>query len=615
MRISRPLYKSFITIICLMMAIPVQAGSLDSPSAPTDPYSAMATTSDIYSQLTTGAAITLRPGSFTEPYATPAASGNTLNEIMDTLPAVNNCGATPAEVSAGKAYWGTNAGGWGPQTGTATSLTPNNQNCAPAAATAQPGNLDSPAAPTDPNSAVYSTSDIYNRLATGAAGAKRTGAFANPTTGPAASGRSLDEIAAVLPVVDDANGASFSEVVCGSGYWSVQSSTWGPQRGGACGSADPTLYCGNAPDSSACVSGCPAGYAWDNGACVDIDECATNNGGCGVDTCTNSMGSFSCTPTCGGILATDPTVCSGQGSCTATDTCECDLAPGRPTDRAVPAYYGPNCENEYICWGTLVSDGACSGNGNCVDIDNDPTNNTGLNGQGECACDPGWGGLICVSPACTCVSGDCINGQCVCRHFFSGPTCNNNEAKCSGLLPNDPNACSGNGRCVEPAQTSPSYGVSYECECDPGREGANCQFFSFCNGLAGNKPAVCSGNGSCLGMNNCVCDPGWGGADCSVYGAEQLASGTARYPGSCLEIILARPAGTPTVPDAYYTLYPNRAAGATVDALCTMSAINPKPASCLEIKTQDKFASDGVYNLYPVDPNIAVPTTCTLSAL
>lgn len=46
------------------------------------------------------------------------------------------------------------------------------------------------------------------------------------------------------------------------------------------------------------VVGCGAGYAPSDGGCVDVDECATNNGGCGSAacmTCTNNLGAA---PTC-----------------------------------------------------------------------------------------------------------------------------------------------------------------------------------------------------------------------------------------------------------------------------------------------------------------------------
>lgn len=46
--------------------------------------------------------------------------------------------------------------------------------------------------------------------------------------------------------------------------------------------------------------------------------------------------------TCFGISPTDPTVCSGNGNCTATDTCVCNTG-----------YFGSNC-NTWSCSGVLL---------------------------------------------------------------------------------------------------------------------------------------------------------------------------------------------------------------------------------------------------------------------
>ena len=60
---------------------------------------------------------------------------------------------------------------------------------------ARGGSLDDTAAPTNPASAMYTLQDLYNRLNTGAAVAKRTGAFTEPTAGPTSGTmHTLDEI-------------------------------------------------------------------------------------------------------------------------------------------------------------------------------------------------------------------------------------------------------------------------------------------------------------------------------------------------------------------------------------------------------------------------------------
>lgn len=76
------------------------------------------------------------------------------------------------------------------------------------------GNLDSPAAPTDASSAMYTLEDIYNRLNNGATVTKRSGAFTEPSAGPASSGKTLDDVMNLVnsraPVVRTGQSASYS---------------------------------------------------------------------------------------------------------------------------------------------------------------------------------------------------------------------------------------------------------------------------------------------------------------------------------------------------------------------------------------------------------------------
>jgi hypothetical protein len=99
------------------------------------------------------------------------------------------------------------------------------------AATACALEVDSPAPPTSPTSAMFSLEDIYNRVSTGAAGAKRTGAFTDPTTGPVATRHTLNDVMEKAPASDDANGAVASQVLVGKTYWSLLNNTWGQATG------------------------------------------------------------------------------------------------------------------------------------------------------------------------------------------------------------------------------------------------------------------------------------------------------------------------------------------------------------------------------------------------
>jgi hypothetical protein len=91
--------------------------------------------------------------------------------------------------------------------------------------------VDSPAAPTSAASAMYSLEDIYNRLDTGAVGSKRTGAFTEPSSGPSATRKTLDDVMAKAPAADATNGAAASEVLNGKTYFGLSPTGWGPTTG------------------------------------------------------------------------------------------------------------------------------------------------------------------------------------------------------------------------------------------------------------------------------------------------------------------------------------------------------------------------------------------------
>ena len=96
------------------------------------------------------------------------------------------------------------------------------------------GNLDSPAPPTDAASAMFSQEDLYQRLTSGAQGAKRTTPFTEPTSGPGDYGHTLDEVMAVAPTADNVNGATAADVLSGKTFWGLRTDgTWGPQTGTA----------------------------------------------------------------------------------------------------------------------------------------------------------------------------------------------------------------------------------------------------------------------------------------------------------------------------------------------------------------------------------------------
>jgi len=79
---------------------------------------------------------------------------------------------------------------------------------------------------------MFTLEDIYNRLGTGEAGTKRSGAFVEPSSGPTAgTGHTLDEVIGVAPSVDDTNGTVPAEVISGKTFWGLTSGNWGLKTG------------------------------------------------------------------------------------------------------------------------------------------------------------------------------------------------------------------------------------------------------------------------------------------------------------------------------------------------------------------------------------------------
>jgi YVTN family beta-propeller protein len=93
------------------------------------------------------------------------------------------------------------------------------------------GSLDNAGSPAV-GSGMPTTTDIYNRLATGAV-TSITGTFKEPSAGPTAgTGKTLAEIGNILPVPDAANGAIAGEVLFGKTFWGLGAGgAWGPHTG------------------------------------------------------------------------------------------------------------------------------------------------------------------------------------------------------------------------------------------------------------------------------------------------------------------------------------------------------------------------------------------------
>ena len=152
---------------------------------------------------------------------------------------------------------------------------------------AQAGSLDATAGPDNASSAMYSLQDLQNRLATGAAGAKRSGGFTEPGAGPGATGASLNDIMALMPAADNANGAKTIDVPADKTFWGLNAASgqWGLQTGT---SHVASYVCASHWSGTNCDA-CATGWSGTN-----CDACATGWAGANCDACATGWGGTSC---------------------------------------------------------------------------------------------------------------------------------------------------------------------------------------------------------------------------------------------------------------------------------------------------------------------------------
>jgi fibulin 1/2 len=228
---------------------------------------------------------------------------------------------------------------------------------------------------------------------------------------------------------------------------------------------------GGMVDGDGCSAECASepGYTCSGApsTCTDIDECATNNGGC-AETCTNTAGGFMCSCAPGYTLAANGRTCEDLNEC-ATSNGGCAQVCTNTLGS-----FECSCAAGYV----LASDGL-----GCDDFDECATNNGGC--SQVCTNTPG-------SFACSCAAG---------YQFASdGVTCE------------DINEClTNNGDCTQVCMNMPG---SHECACHPGymldADGVTCPDIDECaDGTAG-----CDRNAACAntsGSYTCTCDDGYTG--------------------------------------------------------------------------------------------------------
>ena len=149
---------------------------------------------------------------------------------------------------------------------------------------------------------------------------------------------------------------------------------------------------------------CATGFEANGTTCKEIDNCATNNGGCSANaTCTKTgPGTNSCTCKAGytgdGKTCTDIDECKAPVSPCAADA-TCANSPGSFSCACKPGYTGDGkaCTDVNEC---LTNNGGCSADATC-------TNTPGAN---TCACKTGYSGdgITCANKnECTLLSHNC----------------------------------------------------------------------------------------------------------------------------------------------------------------------------------------------------------------
>ena len=235
--------------------------------------------------------------------------------------------------------------------------------------------------------------------------------------------------------------------------------------------------CRNSAGGYTCT--CPSGYSFNGTTCVDVNECAGRNP-CGVGSCRNDPGSYTCSCPAGYEFA--------GGTCADIDECEVDPCGVGTCSQTDPPGYRCSCPVGYVTNGST-----------CVDLDECASPDLSLCDDapiGECINEEG-------SFTCTCAAGyrgdsegrncmdvnECADGTHDCAPPGTGGRCENTEGgfTCScqdgfegtGVTCRDIDECAdGTLRCEGSGETCQNnVGMPAECVCRPGflrTEGGDC---------------------------------------------------------------------------------------------------------------------------------------------
>jgi cysteine-rich repeat protein len=226
---------------------------------------------------------------------------------------------------------------------------------------------------------------------------------------------------------------------------------------------------GGTIDGDGCSAQCAVepGYSCTGSSCTDIDECATDNGGC-AQTCTNTIGGFACSCGAGYVLDANGRTCEYLNEC-ATNNGGCAQFCTNTF-----ASFECSCAAGYV----LASDGL-----GCDDIDECATNNGGCTqvctnapGSFACSCLPGYAfesdGTTCSDiDECATNNGDCTQ---ICTNTVGSRDCSCQVGymlDADGVQCLDVNECAaGTSACSRYALCANTTGA-YTCSCDEGYTG------------------------------------------------------------------------------------------------------------------------------------------------
>lgn len=319
-------------------------------------------------------------------------------------------------------------------------------------------------------------------------------------------------------------------VGCGANATGCNCEVTDPCNTGACGGSPNTCTIGSG-DVAQC--GCLAGYQDTSGscggstscACVDTNECVTNNGGCGSggggNTCTNTPGSFQCACATGYVSTTSCT--EGGGGCGCVDVNECATSPGpcgtnNPNNPGLgntctntPGSFSCGCDSGFqsTTGPTPCLGASCA----CADVNECAVAACGVGGNEcsntigsyVCSCASGYSGDCSQGGSCNCQDiNECAQGACP----IDVTTCTNTPGS---YVCNDVNECAtAPGPCEAPFEVCVNeIDTGYSCEdvnlCATNNGGCSA-VYSTCQNRLNQNPM-------CVDINECATSPGPCGVD------------------------------------------------------------------------------------------------------